>query len=468
MTPTPPKEPPPPFYGGLFGALAPFFLFLIGVGWLGISGAPDERGLWPILVASLALGLVLARDRSQYSDTLIRGMSEPLVMVMIIAWLLAGVLASLISASGLIESLVWLAHLSGVHGGAYAAVSFLLCCAVSTATGTSLGTLMLCAPLLYPAGGSLGADPAFLIGAILGGATFGDNISPVSDTTIASSMTQNAAMGEVVRSRLRYALPAAGITLVTIWIFGGAAESPAISEPVVSGEPRSLAMLLAPALVIWLLLARKHLMVGLMFGVLAAAFLGLAFDLIQPHELLSIDRENYIAKGLVLEGLERGIGISIFTILIVALTAGLEETGIMSRLVGFAASHTRSARGAELWTFGAVSAAVLLTTHAVVAILTVGPFAKTTGERFGLDPYRRANLLDITVCTYPFLLPYFIPTILAASTTGSGTAYAMPRLSAFTAGIHNVHSWALLLILLMAMITGFGRNNPTVPDSGPH
>ena len=79
-------------------------------------------------------------------------------------------------------------------------------------------------------------------------------------------------------------------------------------------------------------------------------------------------------------------------------------------------------------------------------------------ERFGLSAYRRANLMDATVCTFPFILPYFIPVILAASTTASGAELGMPRLSPFAAGLYNFHSWMLFIVIVLAIFTGFGRN----------
>lgn len=173
-----------------------------------------------MLLAALALGLLLARDRAAYAEAAVAGMRRPLVAVMILAWLLAGVLAAVMNASGFVEGLVWLARAAGVEGGGFAAASFLLAAVVSTATGTSLGTLLLCAPILYPAGGALGADPVWLIGAILGGATFGDNVSPVSDTTIASASTQGADLGGMARSRMRYALPAAAVALAVATGYG--------------------------------------------------------------------------------------------------------------------------------------------------------------------------------------------------------------------------------------------------------
>ena len=192
------------FRGGWIGALAPFAVFL---------AAPDERGFWPILLAGLTASMLLAKDRQNWAGVVLRGMSQPIVMLMIMAWMLAGVLAAFMNASGFVESLVWGARTIGLQGGGYVVAAFLICSLVSTATGTSLGTIILCAPLLYPAAGALAADPVILMGAILGGATFGDNISPVSDTTIASASTQGAEIGAVVRSRLRYALPAAAVSI---------------------------------------------------------------------------------------------------------------------------------------------------------------------------------------------------------------------------------------------------------------
>ena len=459
-------RPPVVFYGGTFGALLPFMLFLTGVGVLGLSGAPDETGFWPILLGALMLGMILARDKSAYSEAMLTGMSKPIVMIMVMAWLLAGVLGVLLSESGLVQALVGLARITGVSGGGYAAASFLVCAVVSTATGTSLGTILVCAPLLYPAGGGLAADPVILMGAILGGATFGDNISPVSDTTIASATSQGADIGGVVRSRLKYALSAAAVALAAILILGGGggASISTTADGVVIHESiwRGLAMLLVPVLVLGLLLSRRHLLEGLMFGILAAALLGLALGVFVPSSFLSIDRENFAATGLILDGMRRGIGVSIFTILLMGLVGGLESAGVLDKIGEFAKRKASNARNAEWWIFGAVSAAVMLTTHSVVAILTVGRLTKDTGEAYGLTAYRRANLLDITVCTYPFVLPFFIPTVLAASASASGSGFGMPRLSSAAVGLHNFHSWALWIAALAMIVTGWGRK--TVRD----
>jgi Na+/H+ antiporter NhaC len=397
------------------------------------------------------------RDRTAFSDVVIEGMSQPIVMIMIMAWMLAGVLGVLMRATGFVESLVWIASQAHVSGGAYVAAAFLICCLVSTATGTSIGTALICGPLLYPAGGALGADPVILMGAILGGATFGDNISPISDTTIASALTQRADIGGVVRSRLKYSIPALLISLVLFTAFGGAADEVELAPGTLVPSPRGLPMLIAPALVLGLLLKGRHLLEGLLLGILGSLLLGLGLGLLEPGQLLYIDASSYGAKGLILDGLERGIGASIFTVFLMGLVATIQATGALDRIVDFARERTSTVRGAELWIFGTVTAAVLLTAHSVVAMLTVGEFTRETGERFGISAYRRANLLDVTVCTYPFLFPYFIPVILAASTSAAGVELAMPRVSPLLTGMSNFYSWALLLIVLFAITTGYGR-----------
>ena len=454
-----PEAPEPPrlvFAGGMVGALTPFLVFLAGVAWLALSGAPDERGFWPVLVAALGVGLLLARDRPAYADAVVRGMSRPIVALMILAWLLAGILAALLSASGLLGSLVAGARALGLEGGGFVGASFFIACVLSTATGTSLGTLILAVPLLFPLAASLQASPAWLLGALLAGATFGDNLSPVSDTTIASAATQGAEMGAVVRSRLRYALPAAAASLlIYVLAGGGASASTQTAGPAATWQGAAIAIV--PILVIAMLLRGAHLLSALLGGAALAAALGVAIGAFSPSDLIQIDREAYLAKGLLLDGLQRGVGVSIFTLLLMGLTGGLEASGLLDRSVASTQRWATTPRRAELWIFAATSVAVLLTTHSVVAMLAVGAFASQLGERHGISRPRRANVLDVTVCTYPFLLPYFIPTILASSLSQAGLAQGLPRVPPWQAGLLNLHSWGLLVMLLIAILTGWGR-----------
>ena len=474
----PPSAPPAPrpleFHGRLAGALAPFVLFLAGVGWLALSGAPDERGFWPILLAALTLGLALARDRTRYSEVVIEAMGQPIVMLMIMAWLLAGVIGAVLNASGFVQALVWLAREAQLTGALYVGAAFLACVVISTSTGTSFGTIMLAGPLLYPAGGGVGAHPAVLMGAILAGATFGDSISPVSDTTIASAGSQATDIPGTVRSRLKYVIPAGLLALLASVALAaaragdvplGVVEGVGVAAGTGDASPRGLPMLVVPLVVIALLVARRHLLAGLLAGIALAVALGMALGLLAPSDVLSIDRAAFGAKGVIIDGMSRGIGASVFTILLMGLVGALQASRAVSGALRWARTNTMSPRRAELWIVGAVSAAVLLTTHSVVAVLTVGAFAREVGGRAGVSPYRRANLLDMTVCTYPFLLPYFLPTILASSASQSGVPFGMLRVTPLQAGVMNTYAWALVVAVTVAIATGYGRGEGKgVPD----
>ncbi|MYH49833.1 MAG: hypothetical protein F4151_09985 [Gammaproteobacteria bacterium] len=464
-TSSPRSHPQPPapldFHLGLAGAAAPILVFATGAAWLGFSGAPDERGLWPVLLAALGVGLLVARSASAYSAAALRGMSRPIVMLMVAAWLLAGVFSVVLREAGLVHALVWAGSELGVRGGGFVLMSFLIAVLFSTATGTSLGTILICAPLLYPAAGVLQASPVVLIGAILAGATFGDNVSPVSDTTIASASSQGAPMGGVVRSRLRYALPAAVVAALVLTLLGGG-ETAATQAPgqgaMLEGSPAALPMLLAPVAAFVMLWRGRGLVESLFSGVAAAVVLALALGLVAPADLVYIDREAFQARGLILDGMEGAVGIVVFTILLMGIVGAAQEAGILDRLAQSTRSADETARAAELRIFGVTSVAVLLTTHSVMAILAVGDLVRDSGRRAGVGRFRRANLLDMTVCTYPFLLPFFIPTILAASATASGESFGIARVSALEAGLANAYSWALLGVMLAAIWTGFGRS----------
>lgn len=494
LTPAPPLA----FRFGLAGAAVPLLVFAAGAAWLGFSGAPDERGLWPVLIAALGTGLLLARRAADYSAAAIRGMSRPIVMLMVMAWLLAGIFSALLRESGLVDALVWAGGELGVRGGGFVLLALLIAVLFSTATGTSLGTILICAPLLYPAAGVLGAKPAALIGAILAGATFGDNVSPVSDTTIASANTQRAPMGGVVRSRLRYAIPAAVVAGLVLVLFGGAEvggtggaggtggpdgglagaggqPASAGGQPTqVGGQPgadanaAAFAMLLAPLATFVVLWRGKGLVESLFTGVVAAVAVALACGLVSPGELIHIDAAAFRARGLILDGMEGAVGIVVFTILLMGIVGAVQEAGMLDRVVRGWRADAAAPRRTELGIFGITSVAVIVTTHSVMAILAVGDLVRRAGRRAGIGRFRRANLLDMTVCTYPFLLPFFIPTILASSATAAGEAYGVPRVSALEAGLANPYSWALLGVMLLAILTGLGRPEPdTDPQPTP-
>lgn len=377
---------------------------------------------------------------------------------MITAWILASIIGVLMTVTGFVEALIWLSDTLKLKGVGFVIATFIICCIVSLSTGSSFATILICSPLLYPTGGLLGASLPALAGAIIGGATFGDFIAPISDTTIASALSQNAAIGATIKSRLKYVLPAACFALtgfiLVAWI--GTGKETAVGT-VEMGNPKGLPMVLVPIFIIYLFLRGKHLLHGLLLGLLFGTVLGLILGLLPLDSILTLDRENYVAKSFVIDGIDRALGLSIFTILLMGLVATLEASGLLARLVNIATDRAKTQKQGEGWIVAVMTLAVLLTTHSIVAILMVTDFTKKTGERLGLSTIRRANLLSLIACIFPFVLPYFIPVILMANMTNTGEAYDIPSVSPIDIGLHNFMSWGLLVMTMITFLTGWGR-----------
>lgn len=452
------KNQPLHFYGGLFGAMLPFLIFVTGVIFIALSGAPDERGFWPILILALGISLLLSKDKNAFSETVIKGMSEPIVMIMITAWMLAATIGVLMTITGFVEALTWLVSQLNIGSIGFVLSTFIICCVVSLSTGSSFATILICSPILYPSGGLAGAHLPTLAGAIIGGATFGDFFAPISDTTIASALSQQAEIGPTVRSRLKYILPAVIMAVIGYFLSAYFNESTVFEKgEALVGNPRGLPMLLVPTLVIYLFLKGKHLVHGLLLGLLFGTVLGLLTGLLPFEQLISLDLENLVAKSFVIDGMNRAVGISFFTILLMGLVATLKASGLVEKLVRFAEKHSDTQKQAEGWIAGTVWAAVMLTTHSVVAILTVAEFAHKTGDKMEIAPQRRANIMSLVVCIFPFLLPYFIPVILMANTTNSGATFGIPAVSPLETGMYNFVAWGLLLMTILTLFFGYGR-----------
>jgi len=450
------------FYGGIIGALLPFIVFVTGVIIVALSGAPDEKGFWPILILALALGLFLAKDKHAFSETVIEGMSQKIVMIMIMAWLLASIIGVLMTVTGFVEALTWVIGKMQMGGVGFVVTTFIICAVVSLSTGSSFATILICGPILYPAGGLAGAHLATLAGAIIGGATFGDFIAPISDTTIASALSQKAKIGVTVRTRLKYILPATLLALIAYIISATINSTPvAYNSHQIAGDPKGLPMLIVPVVIIIIFLKGKHLVYGLLTGLVIGVVIGLSFGLLPIDKLFALDLENISATSFIIDGINRAVGISFFTILLMGLVATLKSSGVIQKLVDFASERSKTKKQAEGWISGTVGAAVLLTTHSIVAILMVSEFANKTGEKSNIHPIRRANILSLTTCVFPFLLPYFIPTILVANTTASGKEYGIPSVAPLEAGMYNFVAWALLSILILVIFFGFGRKTDT-------
>ena len=454
-------------HGGILGGLVPLLILVTGLIWLSVEERGGTKPFWACAWIALAVGLFLAKDKKEYCKTAMRGIGDKTGIVIITAWLFAGVFGKLMVAGGLVHGLLWLGMTTGAQGAMFTAIVFLAAMLFSLGTGTSTGTCIALTPVLYPAGYFLGADPAMLALAILSGAAFGDNLAPISDTTIVSAFTQGATMKNVVRSRFPLAISAAAIAMGVFLLFGGGGQVSTLPEIQANLNPSGALMLIALIIVVVSALSGKHIIESLIYGNISAAIIGIISGNTTLSALFHIPQSRGVSTGIIEDGINSVVGAIIFAILILAVTQILVESGIMRRILSFAENTIVSTvRQAELFIIGITIIASIPISANAPALLLVGPgIVRPIGEKFGLAPSRRANVMDCSVCTIFFILPWHI--VVAAWYAAVISAAESFKITAppITSAFYNPYTWALLFVLLISVATGWNRKMASEEDA---
>jgi Na+/H+ antiporter NhaC len=303
------------FYGARLGAAVPLLFFVVWAIAISVAGVPSEHGLILGMVIGLTVGMLLCRSRwAEYANAIFAGMASPVATVTIVAWFWAGMFAQVLRVGGLVDGLVWLGGQSNATGGYFVGATFVLAATFGTAVGTGYGTAVAFCTLMFPAGLILGANPVWLFAAILSGAAFGDNLAPVSDTTVVSATTQETDIPGVVRSRVKYALLAAVPALVFFILLGGDGMDPdrarAAEMLADTASPDGLALLAPFALVIFLALSGHHILVSLTWGIVTAIALELTLGLAPPEAILFFDPSTDTVGGALVDGIAGYLGLT--------------------------------------------------------------------------------------------------------------------------------------------------------------
>ena len=444
------------FRFGKFGKLVPLFVAAVMILWAAFSQA-NVNGYVLAFFTALVAGALFVKDEKAYGEAIVYGLSKPMFGVIVMAVILAAISGKLISASGAVQTIAAYVVAAGFTGKLFVAATFLITCLLAFATGTSVGTYFVVIPILFPVGVMAGAAPEFMIGAIVSGAAFGDNLGPISDTTIASSATQHADLGTVVKTRMRYSLPAAAGALVMFLLFSGTTDGGAAIEGTSgNANPASLVMLAVPVVIIILCLMRKHLITALSWGILAGIAAGLLFGIYTVDGLISFPG-GFAVSGAVIEAITGTAGTVAMLIAVFALLGVVERSGLFEDMGMFLARFAKSERSTE--TAIVLSAGVLSMVTGVisVAIVALGDLVNEIGENAGVNRYRRANLLDCTGCVFCFLAPWTVHCVIPAQQSAQfGEGFAVdPASIPFV----NFYSVCMLVMLVTAVITGYGRKD---------
>ena len=442
------------FHFGNIGKLAPLIAAAAMILWAAVSQS-NVNGYVLAFFAALITGVIFAKDEKAYGEALVYGLSKPMFGTIVMAVILAAISGKLISASGAVQTIAVYVVAAGFTGKLFVAATFLITCLLAFATGTSVGTYFVVIPILFPVGVMAGAAPEFMIGAIVSGAAFGDNLGPISDTTIASSATQHADLGTVVKTRMRYSLPAAAGALILFLLFSKTTDgSAAIEAAGGTANPVSLVMLVVPVVIIALCLMRKHLITALSWGILAGIAAGLLSGIYTVDALISFPG-GFSVSGAIIEAITGTAGTVAMLIAVFALLGVLECSGLFESVGTFLSRFAKNERSTETSIVLSVGILSMVTGVISVAIVALGDLINEIGEKAGVDRYRRANLMDCTGCVFCFLAPWTVHCVIPAQQSaqfGEGFAVA-PASIPFV----NYYSICMLVMLVVAVVTGYGR-----------
>jgi len=446
------------FRMGMFGAFLPLITLLGVILALVLTGWVHTKTLWVACLAAMLVAIVLAKKPSEASEALIGGMSRKMVAIMALAWILAGIMGKLLRASGLVDSLVWLGVNVGVAGTFLPLITFIVAALFSTATGTSGGSIAAIGPLMLPVGVGLGASPLLMIGALVSGAFFGDNIAPISDTTIASAYTQGAEIKTVVQSRLKYAFVAAGFSIIMFIIFGFTMKTGSATAIELAREvgPKGLIMMIVPAVLIFIMYKGVHLVTALMTTNALGIALGLVAGLLKPTDILFADVVAKKFGGILYSGINGMLPIIMFTMLLLGLVGIFDKAGLFQLILDKVSPFTKKVRNAELSIFILTIVGNIITAGSARSIVAIGPLAKELGDRHNLAPKRNANIMDALATGTIMFVPYN-PGVMLTLGIALSTGIVASDFNIIQAMPFFFHGMGLFMVMLIAIITGWGR-----------
>lgn len=423
-------------------------------------------------VVGLMIGSLFARNKKEYWDIIITSLGDMTGLLAFALFLIVGVYAELLTASNLGEGVVWLADSLNTGPVIFTLFTYVICSVLGVAMGTSVGVIFILTPILYPVALQMGISPGLAAGAILSGAATGDHFSPVSDTTLISSMTQRykfkdeaAEVGDVVKARMKYVIPAFLLTCLCYVLMSFSANEPTASIEMASHQasPKGLIMILPMVIVIWTAVKGGSVFQSITYGVLSGIIIALGAGLISLEQVFAVKGRDI--TGILADGVQANIDTVILIVLMMGGYGLMRHYGLIDNLVAkLSNSLTNSPRNTELTMFGIGSALSFILVGLVTRLTVIaGPVINELGQKQNLHPCRRANLLDAVANGLSYVVPWHVwPMLMILTITPlqkNNDAILIPSgVDLVSMAFYPMIIW---VIMLLAIITGFGRKFET-------
>ncbi|MGH4051237.1 MAG: Na+/H+ antiporter NhaC family protein [Clostridium sp.] len=386
-----------------FVGLLPLVFFLIL--FMGSGILTGNFSSMPLLVAftlSAAFSLLLDKKDAKTSlskkvDIFAKAAGEPTIMVMVIIFILAGAFYSIADAMGAVTSIVNMG-LSVLPSNMLLPGLFVVGSILSFSMGTSMGTVTALAPIGVGIATQTGMGLPLVLGTVVGGAMFGDNLSFISDTTIASTRTQGVEMRDKFKSNSVIVLPAFVITIIILTFLSG-------GNVQLSPHEYSLIRIIPYVAIIISAVVGLNVMVVLAIGISAGSVIGLLMGSFNIVEMLSV-----LQRGMVsMEDL------ALISIMVGGLVGLMHYYGGIEFLLEKITSRVKTKKGAEIGIAALVSLIDITTTNNTIAIITSGPLAKDLSDEYMVSKVKTASILDIFSSAFQGISPYAAQILLAAT-----------------------------------------------------
>ncbi len=355
-----------------------------------------------VVVFLIALLVAVVQDRTHSFEEKVKvmaqGVSDSNIILMCLVFLVAGAFSGAVQAAGGAESTVAL-FLTVLPDKIAVGGLFLIACFISLSMGSSCATIAALSSFGVAVSEATGFSLALCLAAVVGGAMFGDNLSVISDTTIAAVRTQGCEMRDKFRMNFRIVLPAALLTLVLLIVM-----TPSAPAQLQAGEYNLFKVL--PYLVVLAgALIGVNVFIVLLTGTVLSLVVGVATGAFAWTE----------SFGVVFDGISAMYDITVISIVVACIGALVKENGGIEALISLIRRRTRSKRGAQLGIGALVMGVDIATANNTIAIVMSGPIAKEISAEYGISPKHTASLLDIFASAIQGILPYGAQLLYAVS-----------------------------------------------------
>lgn len=396
-------------------ALLPILVFLVL--FLGTGIIMDDFYTMPAVVGfliALAVAFVQTKGKTFNEKITIvaKGIGDDNIITMCLIFLTAGAFSGAVSAAGGVDSTVNLG-LSLLPPQIAVIGLFIIGCFISISMGTSMGTIAALAPIAVGIAETTGFSMAVCIGAVVSGAMFGDNLSMISDTTIAAVRTQGCEMKDKFRRNFLIVLPAAIITIVILFFLTRGSSFTLEDE-----LNYNIWQVMPYIFVLVTAIIGINVFVVLLSGTVLSIIVGLVTGSLPVSEI-------FTAIGSGVTGM---YDITVISILVAAISALVKENGGFTFILEKIHSRIHTYKGAEVGIAALISLVDAATANNTVAIVIAGPIAKEISDDYGIEPSRSASLLDMFASVFQGIIPYGAQLLSAATLTGLTSFDIMPYL----------------------------------------